>query len=558
MNVNLKKIFSLGIIFLPLKIFSQIGYIPVEDEIYNFLERMSSQQIITNYNSFELPKTRKEISKYLIEIKKSEYIIDDIDQLKFNDFLSEFELDIFSTLDNSESLIPNWDFNYLFSEKEKFLYKYSDTNNTSLFVNFIGKLDFLNRNEDAKNLSSLLYRFGGEIRGTLFDKIGFSVNTTNGSFSGNKDLAQSYSSLKYNYKFNLESGSQLGDNYFDETSSFISADFDFAKIKFGNDRKFIGHGFTKTILSDIAPRMEYLELNLKYKQISFSFFHSKLMGNISQSFDSIRGLINYVDDKYLAYHRLGLDFGKHLQFGAGEMIIYANRKVDFSYLNPFNFYKSSEHANQDRDNTFLFFDFQNNSFEGLKFYSTILLDDIDFGKIGSGWYGNQSLITIGAYSTLLYKILPLDIELQYLKIDPYVFTHRLSENNFTNSNFALGTDIPPNSSTGIINFFYRLHHRINLNLSYKYSVHGANVQDSKGNIKNFGGDILLGHRFSDPEEVYLLKGEKEILRLLTFSAHIEPIKNWIFMLNMNFTNNSLARSQHLENFFTTFSLYTKI
>ena len=41
-------------------IYSQVGYIPVEDEIYPFLNRMNSVGIITNYNSFEIPKTRKD------------------------------------------------------------------------------------------------------------------------------------------------------------------------------------------------------------------------------------------------------------------------------------------------------------------------------------------------------------------------------------------------------------------------------------------------------------------------------------------------------------------
>ncbi|MCB9250043.1 MAG: hypothetical protein H6613_16615 [Ignavibacteriales bacterium] len=442
--------------------------------------------------------------------------------------------------------------------KDKFLYKYSDLNKSSLFVNFVGKLDYLNQSSDNKNQSSILYRFGGEIRGSLFDKVGFYVNTTNGSFSGDKDLARSFSSLKYNYKFNQESGSDLGDSYFDETSAFLAADFNFAKIKIGNDRKLIGHGFNKILLSDNAPRMEYIQLDLNYKAVNFSFFHSKLMGNRFIIDDPIQSSINIVNDKYLAYHRLGLDFGKHLQFGAGEMIIYSNRNIDFSYINPFNFYKSAEHANQDRDNTFLFFDFQNNSFKGLKFYSTILIDDIDFGKIGSGWYGNQTLMNFGVYSSQLYNILPLDIELQYLKIDPYVFTHRISDNNFTNLNFSLGTEIPPNSSSGIINLFYRVHHRINLQLGFNYTVHGANIIESSGNLINYGGDILVGHRIGDSDNVHLLNGEKEIMRNILFSTQIEPIKNWIFIFNINYSDNSLARSQHFENFFTSFSLHTKI
>jgi len=543
---------------LPILIYSQIGYVPVEDEIYTFLNRMDALGIIENYNSFEIPKTRKEISALILKISKKRNQLDKIDERKLNDFLNEYEFEISSTLINSETLIPNWDFNYLLSSKEKYLYKYQDSTNASLFVNFVGKLDFLNQRTDNKSRTSFLYRFGGEIRGSLFNTIGFFVNTTNGSFTGNKELAQNFSSLKYNYKFHLTSGSDLGDNYFDETKAFLMADFNYAKIKIGNDRKLLGHGFNKVLLSDNAPRMEYLELNLKYKFVDFSFFHAKLLGPMTQRIDPIQGDIRSVVDKYFVYHRLGLNFGKHLKFGTGEMIIYANRNIDFSYLNPFNFYKSTEHANQDRDNSFLFFDFQNNSINGLKLYSTILIDDIDFGKLGTGWYGNKSLMSFGVFSSQLYNYFPVDFEFQYVKIDPYVFTHRISYNNFTNQNYSLGTKIEPNSSTEVFNIYYRPHYRVNIRLGYQYTIHGANKIDMQGNIQNFGGDISLGHRVDDPEEVYFLKGDKEILRQLSLSTQIQAIKNWYLFLKINYSNNSVARSQHLENFFTTFSIYTKI
>ena len=554
----MKKIIFLLILTIPLTLFSQVGYVSVEDEIYNFLERMNTLRIIENYNSFEIPKTRKEISDLLIQIIEKQELLDKIDRDKLNDFITEFELEIFSKLEKTESLIPNWNLNYLYSEKEKFLYKYYDSTQTSLFANFIGKLDYLNKSEDNKNLSSLIYRFGGEIRGSLFNTLGFSVTSTNGSFLGNKELTQSFSSLKYNYKFNQESESELGDNYFDETVSYGLADFDFAKIKIGNDRKFIGYGIEKTMIGDNAPRMEYIELALKYKRINFTFFHSKLLGNKSVILDSIKGGINVVNDKYLAYHRLGLDLGKYLQLGLGEMIIYSNRNLDFSYLNPFNFYKSSEHANQDRDNSMIFFDAQNNSVENLKIYATLLLDDIDFGKIGKGWYGNQTMFNLGVFSTHLYNILPLDAEIQYIRIDPYVFTHRISDNNFTSSNFNLGSALQPNSSNLLISLNYRLNYRLNLNFTYEYSVHGANVEYETGKTVNFGGNINLGYRIGDSQNVYFLKGDKEILRSFKFSTQFEPIKNWIFFLNINYFNNSLAKSQRSQNFFTTLSLYTKI
>ncbi len=541
--------------------FSQVGYVPVEDEIYSFLDRMNTVGIISNYNSFEIPKSRKEIKKYLIKIIENKNKLDRIDFNKLNDFIFEFELDLASTLNKSENFFPTLNLNYLLSDKEKYLYSFSDTNGSSIFVNFVGKLDYLGKSdiETSSKSNSFLYRFGGNVSGTLFNTIGFNITSTNGSFKGNKLLAQSFSSLKYNFKFNQETTSDLGDSYFDETSAFLAFENDYLKLKIGNDRKIIGHGTESILLSDNAPRMDYIGLDLKYKSLEFSFFHGKLLGAHSIIEDDVQGSFNKVSDKYLSYHRLGLNISKHFNFAIGEMIVYSNRNIDFSYFNPFNFYKSAEHANLDRDNTFLFFDFQNNSFNNLKLYSTIIIDDIDFGKLGSGWYGNQTLISIGAYSSQLYKIAPIDFELQYVKVDPYVFTHRIVDNNFTNSNYSLGTTLQPNSSSSIFNIYYRPHHRVNIKVGFSYTLHSANKVDSFGQvIINNGGDILVGHRPNDSEEIYFLNDELEIYRNYQFSASVEPIKNWIIDLNLNYTNNSLTKSHHSEELSTIFSVCTKL
>ena len=201
-----------------------------------------------------------------------------------------------------------------------------------------------------------------------------------------------------------------------------------------------------------------------------------------------------IEEKYIGYHRIGFNFSRHFDFGVGELIIYGDRPIDLSYLNPFNFYKSVEHANQDRDNSMLFFDYNNNSIKGLKLFTTFLIDDMQFGQIGKGWWGNETMFNIGAYSTNLYNIIPLDIHLEYLRIEPYTFRHRLIRNAFTNFGYNLGPDIQPNTGLFFSQINYRFSNRLSLTASFSYSEHGANPVMNDGTIRNVGGDINLGHR----------------------------------------------------------------
>lgn len=535
---------------------AQIGYVEVNDEIYSFLERMQTHGIIKDYDSFEIPKSRTDIVKYLKAVIASKNKLDIIDKKKLSVFQKEFELELTGEIFNALNTIPV--VKNIFSDQEKYIYSFVNED-VSLLVNFIGSVNYLHSSniEESKNRNTTLYKFGGKIRGSLYNNFGFEVSSTNGSFIGSKSLAQNYSSLRYNYKFNQKNIDNTGDDYFDETEAFISYQNNYMKVKLGNDRRLIGNGPHKIILSDNAPRMDYLSLDLAYKKIKLSFFHGKLLGEISETFDKEQGDINKVSDKYLAYHRLNLNLSKHFNFSVGEMLIYANRNIDFAYLNPFNFYKSAEHSNQDRDNSFLFFDIKNQTFKDLKIYSTLIIDDIDFGKIGSGWYGNQTLWNVGVYSTQLYRIIPLDFEVSYIRIDPYVFSHRIHENNYTSLGYALGSDYQPNSSTIEVYAHYRPHYKVNVSLRYAYSVHGKNKTDNSGFvIDNVGGDILVGHRPSDREEIYFLEGVKQYSQIYQLNLLYEPIKDWIFNFNILF-NNQLPASQHSKNLFSTLSLQLK-
>jgi len=425
-------------------------------------------------------------------------------------------------------------------------------------VNFIGNVSVLNQRNllSGNSAGSTIFNFGGKVRGSLFNKVGFYIKGTNGTYGGNRKLAINTGSRRYNYKSHHSvTSSNLGKDFFDETEGYLMADFNNLDVEIGRNRKTLGYGPVKYLLSDNSPVMDYLSFNLNYKIFNFTYFHGKLLGIPRTISDSSQGSINIVPDKFMVYHRIGLNFSKHLQLGLGEIIIYANRSIDLSYLNPFAFYKSVEHANQDRDNSMLFFDFANNSIEGLKFYSTIMLDDIDFGKLGTGWYGNQMLFNLGLYSVNFYEYIPLEISLQYLRIDPYVFTHRILESNYTNLGFGLGADIPPNSETYILSFKYYFTYRLSGSMKFEYTLHGANEEDKNNNVTvNHGGDISVGHRTPDSETVHFLEGLREVFRNFIFELKYEPINNILFNFSVIYTHRNLKYSQIQKNWISNFNL----
>jgi hypothetical protein len=546
MGTNKIKITLIIIILLSLYKISiaQAEYVPYNHPVYDFLERMDAEQIITGYNSIERPKNRKQISNYLQQVIEKSNLLSTVDQKILEDYKTEYEFELSGTLNNSESLIGSSDFSFI-SQKEKYLYSLIKPEKGTLFINMIVDINniYEKDKQQGKNYFATYVKYGGQIRGTILDRIGFSIKGTNGKVLGDKEAAENINELKFSYKYNLDPSNHSGTDYVDNTEGYLAADFDFLQFKIGRDRKQIGYGPINYLLSDNSPQFDYISFDLEFQPLTFSYFHGKLLGGINYQQDTVQGGIKNISDKYIGYHRIGINVSRDFSFGLGELIIYSNRSIDLGYLNPFNFYKSVEHADQDRDNSLLFVDLMNNSIKGLKLFGSVLIDDIDFGKIGTGWYGNELLYDFTMYSSNLYNILPLDLYIQYIRCEPYVYTHRIHDNSYTNTIYGLADPIQPNSDIITARLNFNPNYRLSLYAEFSYSRHGANELNNDGTIrKNVGGNVLIGHRENDATEVHFLEGDREYYRSLSFGAVYQPIKDYFITGRVDYRKNSLQNN----------------
>lgn len=535
-----------------------MGDVNVDHPVYNFLERMQSYHIIDDYDPFELPLTRKEVVSFIKLIQTKHKDLSNIDKDILNDLIVEFSFDIDFKTDSYQSLFPKFKVGDHFSQKEKFTYYYQDSSNFNAFINLVGTGEFLFARDkiNSENKNALLFTFGTEVHGSFLNNFGYYFRATNGIQSGDRELTSTKSNLRYNYKYNANNDDN---NYFDETEGFLMAEFDYASFKIGRDRMKIGYGTVNSILGNYAPPMDYLTFNLNYSIFNFTFFHGKLFGQMTDSSYANQGNIRTITDKFLAYHRLSLNFSRHLKVGLGEMIVYSNRSMDLSYLNPFNFYKSAEHANYDRDNSMMFLDFQNNSLKGIILYGLVLIDDIDFSKLGTDWYGNKFLYDFSILASPFSQSFPLSIGLQYIHIDPYVYAHRIHDNNYTSYQIGLGSNIQPNSESYIATIKYKPHNRIDLLFNFKYTKHGANELDNDGNVLiNHGGDILVGHRIGDSESAIFLDGVLEEYFSYQFKIRYEPIKNYSIIMNYLLLDHSGVFNYDLDDVYLNFLLSIRI
>ena len=82
----MKKFILLFLLF-SVQLFCQLEYVQVDHRVYDFLERMNYNHLIENYNSFERPKSRKEIAGYLVEVNGNKAALSAVDKELLQRFL---------------------------------------------------------------------------------------------------------------------------------------------------------------------------------------------------------------------------------------------------------------------------------------------------------------------------------------------------------------------------------------------------------------------------------------------------------------------------------------
>lgn len=513
------KIIFLSIFFANL-IFGQALFVHYQHPVYSFLDRMEAIGIITNYSNELRPIKRTKIVEYLEKIFDNRDKLNETDKKFLDYFIKEFYYDLTGRLDKYNILFSKEYYDFI-DDREKFIYAYASNDEFSFFVkSHLNYSSVLLKNQ--KSASTI--EAGGRFYGTVSKFLGFELDATNGIVSGSKQTALKIHELSYNFKLNEKPESK----FFDKSYGYIAFEFPYLVLKIGRDRKSVGYGSNKLILSDYPPEFDLLSFDINYKSFSFEYFHGWLKkSSINQDFNN----------KFIAHHRIAFSPTKNMKFGVGESIIYLRPSVQIDYLNPFNFYKSIEHQLQDQDNALLYFDAEFLPFQNLRIYSTFLIDDIDFSKIGKRWFGNKTALNIG--SEIYYPIsnFPLHFGIEYTRIEPYTFTHRLSNRNYTNSSYSLSTDQPPNSYRLNIKTEYIPSPWFNFIVNYSFTKWGKNYFEN-GELINVGGDINLGKRDTDSESIKFLAGKIETINSIEILCNYEFIRNIKLTSRFNYLKSS--------------------
>ncbi len=530
------KYLFLLLLFVSVKIsLSQVELVPLSNPVYSFLERMLTDKVIDSYSASMGPISRREAGNILKEVTAMKNKLSRTDKILLEYYTTEFEYDMYGTLKKSSNFFSKNGVGELFSnKKQKYLYSTADSN-VSFFWDGIGSIRYIGLDGDSSGKPHvLLGELGTRIRGTLFSSVGYYLRISNGvRLGGTSEDAQRtafvepilLSTRKY-----VSEGNKTFDNY--EGYLRYAPANDWMGLTVGREELSFGAGYIdKLFLSNhnSAP-FDFLKLDLHYKKVRYSFFHSSIVGNDSTG--------KQLDAKYFVFHRLELGpfFNNSFKIGFNEMVVYSNIPINFAFLNPISFLTSAdlntELPGRNSNNTLLGLDFQVYPVKNLSVQGSFLIDDLNFETLGSdsaksndNKFGYQA----GINWQNAFTLPNLALVYEYTRIDPFVYAHRQINNSYTNWNLPLGHSLNPNSDEHAFRLAYDFGSRVHVAVTYKMQRTGLNYTDSLGNFINVGSNILNGSEDFARKNTFL-NGIRLNTNIIIAELEIEPIKQYFFSI----------------------------
>jgi hypothetical protein len=334
-----------------------------------------------------------------------------------------------------------------------------------------------------------------EIQGNYRQWVGFYSNTFNGfQFSGDRRVLKKDPVLRPLY---YVSRSETPVGNFDRTTASVRIGRRQIAAELANERLLIGPGYSAPIiLGGNADYFPFLRLSTRAGALQYQYIHGSLGDRHRTVFSEEhpgRGVL-VGTDRSLALHRVSVHPSPALSLAFTEWVVYGQRGLDLAYLNPVFPFTTAEHALWDRDNVLFALDGIYRPIPGVETFGALLIDDLDFAKVGRHSYNVKLGYQAGIGFTRSPGVLGW---LTYTRIDPFVYTHRFElEGSFYNSyhhnGFTLGHPVGPNADRLELGLQYWFPARLKASVRLQYTRRGENFVGENGETVNVGGDPVNG------------------------------------------------------------------
>jgi hypothetical protein len=320
--------------------------------------------------------------------------------------------------------------------------------------------------------------------------------------------------------------------YYDITQAILCYKSGNLRLNFGRGEQKWGPGLSGNLLiSDHPPAYDFLSARYDFSNLFRLVYFTGALHPYPETYQEIDTTPQgnerrIVDQKFIAAHRLEIYPLKGVEIGLNEAVIYGERGLEPAYLNPINLYFSAQHNLGDMDNLAWSGDIELNLIRKLSLYGELFIDDMRTAKLGTDYHGNKFGYIAGFHTADPFLLLNTDITCEYIRLDPFLYSHQYAVNTYKNWNSCLGYPLPPNSDRLYLNLKWHPHYCWTGSLSASFTRHGDNIITSTDTV-NVGGDIDLSYE-PDQTTAPFLDGQRLDITLWEAGVRWEPLEYYFW------------------------------
>ncbi len=293
---------------------------------------------------------------------------------------------------------------------------------------------------------------------------------------------------------------------FSQATGYISfnAYKDYVNIQLGNGKLFIGDGHRSLLYSDVAYSYPFLRLNAEFGKVKYMIQwaqHTDM--KIDPGLEA--GDARY-SEKYSVAHYLTANIGKRLSVGLFESVVWAAqdsatgyRGFDYTYLNPFVFFRPVEYSIGSPDNMTMGINAKYIVGKKSAFYGQFVLGEFKADEVFSGdkWWANKQGFQLGFKSFDVFGIDKLDFQTEYNQVRPYTYSHREPISNYAHDNQPLAHMLGANFRESVTQLKYQ-YRRFILNAEVMVAMYGKDYDDNVSYGKDiFKDNDLRAHEYGN-------------------------------------------------------------
>lgn len=476
---------------------AQIVFTPLENNVYDFLQRLNIKGLTGKTFIDMKPLPRHEILRYLLKAKNNAKYdnLSGIDKGKLKYYLKQYLPEkIFYKEDNklarflddvAELVNPGESKSQDRADSTFFPFRlpiqfYSDNSYLQLAPIFRCEYDYNTSDSSYYDKNSSRISIGARTFGYLGDHLGFNLRIVNNKVDANKMDFERIDENSQGVGSLVTRGT-----FYDEVDAYLSASTQYVDLILGKFSNYWGAGKTGSIsISNRAPSYPQIMLRTGFSDwLKFVYFHGWLESN--ELDDSLSYTIHdgnttfyrkFYKSKYVAAHRLEIAPWNNFKFAFSEMLYYGETDPKLIYFIPVMFFWSAQHQTNDQDNEEICFDIGWSPSDVFNLYGSLVVDDIRLTKI---FDKNKALNYIGYQigSELIEPFISgLDFQIEYTHINPWVYTHKFAVNRATSDGYLMGYWSGQNSDNLFLELKYDL--GINESISINFSHYRKGAQDS--------------------------------------------------------------------------------